>query len=309
MPLTEVRHNRETPQRQMELFLRFFGKEECEHGHSWGPGLRDLYIIHYVISGSGEFSTGGETYQLSQGQGFLITPGAIVHYTANEADPWVYSWVGFDGLHARAFMRRAGLSVSQPIFRAKRTGGGRSRSKSESESCESNREDSDCANWFDTSHQELVNAHETGCRDILYQSILYRLIGELMECADPALVDAQPLRANSKETYINEAITYIENNYSQKTTVEQIAHAVGLDRTYLSSLFKQQFDLSLQAFLLQFRMNRAVELLSSKQLSVSDISRSVGYTDPFLFSKMFKKVIGQSPRRTRELLEEQQGKL
>ncbi|WP_338554075.1 AraC family transcriptional regulator [Paenibacillus sp. KS-LC4] len=284
MSLTEVRHIQETPQRQMELLLRFFGKEECEPLHSWGPGLRDLYIIHYVISGSGEFSTGGEAYQLSQGEGFLITPGAIVHYTADESDPWVYTWVGFDGLHARAFMQRAGLSVTRPIFRAKG------------------------ASWFETSHQELVAAHGMGSRDILYQSILYRLIGELIECAEPALAEEQSLRANSKETYINEAITYIENNYSQKTTVEQIAQAVGLDRTYLSSLFKQQFDLSLQAFLLQFRMNRAVELLSSTQLSVSDISRSVGYTDPFLFSKMFKKVIGQSPRRTRELLEEQ-GKL
>ncbi|SFE74821.1 Helix-turn-helix domain-containing protein [Paenibacillus algorifonticola] len=302
MPLTEVRHNRETPQRQMELFLRFFGKEECEPLHSWGPGLRDLYIIHYVISGSGEFSTGGETYQLSQGQGFLITPGAIVHYTADEADPWVYTWIGFDGLHARAFVQRAGLSVSQPIFRAKRTGRDDSQDGS-------GRADNDGANWFDTSHKQLMDAHETGSRDILYQSILYRLIGELIECADPALTESRSLRANSKETYINEAITYIENNYSQKTTVEQIAQVVGLDRTYLSSLFKQQFDLSLQAFLLQFRMNRAVELLSSKQLSVSDISRSVGYTDPFLFSKMFKKVIGHSPRRTRELLEEEQGKL
>lgn len=47
-------------------------------------------------------------------------------------------------------------------------------------------------------------------------------------------------------------------------------------------------------------MNRAIELLRNPELTISDVSRSVGYTDPFLFSKMFKKVTGHSPRSSRK---------
>ena len=84
---------------------------------------------------------------------------------------------------------------------------------------------------------------------------------------------------------------FIESNYSQKITIQDIAAFVGLDRTYLSSLFKAKYGSSLQSFLVEYRMKRATELLASPELSISDISRSVGYTDPFIFSKMFKNRI------------------
>ncbi|GGG87636.1 AraC family transcriptional regulator [Paenibacillus radicis (ex Gao et al. 2016)] len=278
----EIYQKKEPPQRQMELRLRFFGEEHCQPLHSWGPGLRDLYIVHYVHSGKGQFSTGGETYKLTAGAGFLITPGTLVHYTADDTDPWSYSWIGFDGLHARAFLQRAGLSVSQPIFHA------------------NNGNDAE-NNWFEDAYRLLMDAYQRESSDIWEQSVLYRYIAELVECSEAR--SPEPKRANSKEVYMSQAITYIENSYSQKTTVQDIAQAVGLDSTYLSGLFKQQYGLSLQLFLLQFRMNRAVELLANPDLTVSDIARSVGYTDPFLFSKMFKKTIGIPPRAYREQLD------
>jgi len=92
----------------------------------------------------------------------------------------------------------------------------------------------------------------------------------------------------------------IENGYSRKLGAEDIASAVGLDRTYLSSLFKNAYGVPLQTFLLQYRMRRARELLRNPSLSVSDVARSVGYPDPFLFSKMFKRVCGVSPTAYRE---------
>ncbi|MUT67695.1 AraC family transcriptional regulator [Paenibacillus sp. NEAU-GSW1] len=285
----EFFNKNDSKQRQMELRLRFFGSEQCAPLHSWGPGLRDIYIVHYVVNGKGQFSTGGETYQLSEGQGFLITPNTLVHYAANETDPWTYSWIGFDGLHARAFMQRAGLSVSQPVFNAAKPpssppGTG--------------------ASWFDDAHRLLMVANDDNAADVLHQSLLYRYIAELISCSEQSgASDAKDTkRSGSKVAYLDKAISFIENQYSQKTTVQDIAQAVGLDSTYLSALFKQHFGLSLQSFLLQFRMNRAAELLANKALTISDIARSVGYTDPFVFSKMFKKSIGSSPRAYRENL-------
>ncbi|MFC7680371.1 AraC family transcriptional regulator [Paenibacillus sp. GCM10028914] len=270
-------------QGQMDLSLLFFGKQECAPSHSWGPGIRDSYIIHYIHSGSGVFSIQNQTYHLQAGQGFLIPPRTLVYYCADEHDPWTYSWFGFRGLHVKSFLQRSHLSSDHPIFQLDT--GNRDQNPSESVSA------------LETFHDELMNIRKERNEDVLSLSILYRLMAELIQYSPEELT--QPKPSVSKEAYVRQAIEFIENNYSQKISVMDIARSVGLDRTYLSGLFKAQLGLSLQAFLIEYRMNRAAELLQNKDLSVSDISRSVGYIDPFLFSKMFKKVTGRSPRSSR----------
>ncbi|MBB3113284.1 AraC-like DNA-binding protein [Paenibacillus phyllosphaerae] len=259
-------------QGQLDLNVLFHGKEECEPLHSWGPGLRDSYIIHYIHSGRGVFRMNGQTYALTAGEGFLIPPGAIVHYEADEREPWVYTWIGFRGMQAKALLSSAGLDADSPIFRT----GDRA--------------------FFECLHEELIAASQRRGSGLFFQSLLFRFLAELVECAEaPVRGPASP----SKEAYVRKASEWIEHNYSQKITVLEIARYVGLNRTYLSSLFQEQYGVSLQTYLLHYRMNRAAALLRNRELSISDISRSVGYTDPFLFSKMFKKVIGMSPTASR----------
>ncbi|KKO54914.1 AraC family transcriptional regulator [Paenibacillus sp. DMB20] len=283
MPRINVDLIHPSSQGQMDLSLLFFGKEECVPGHSWGPGLRDSYLVHYVHSGRGVFSLLDRTYELEAGQGFLIPPSALVFYQADEENPWVYSWFGFRGLHAKSLLQQAGLTAEFPVFRTAPIGNPLL-------------DRINPAGYFEHFHDDLVAVREERGRDALSLSILYRLMAELIRCAPEAVT---PRTSCSKESYVRQAIEYIENHYSQKISVQDIARFVGLDRTYLSGLFKSQFGLSLQAFLLEYRMNRAVDLLRNKELTVSDVSRSVGYTDPFLFSKMFKKVTGLSPRNAR----------
>ncbi|GLX70873.1 AraC family transcriptional regulator [Paenibacillus glycanilyticus] len=277
MPIFEFHLPSPVTERYMDLSLLFYGKQDCDPGHYWGPGLRDIYILHYVHSGTGQFRSGEASYDLRAGQGFLISPGALVYYKADEADPWTYSWIGLKGLHAKTLLQRAGLNDSSPIF----------------EAAEQNAFFENCYEQFHQAHDAYPNSG-----DVYSQSLLYRYMAELVACSkQPA---PPSYAANTRETYINKAVAFIENSYSLPISIQDIAKFVGLDRTYLSGLFKAQFGVSLQAFLLRFRMNRAVELLQHKELTIGDIARSVGYTDPFLFSKMFKKVIGSSPRASRD---------
>lgn len=92
---------------------------------------------------------------------------------------------------------------------------------------------------------------------------------------------------------------YIKTNYYNKVSITELAGMIGIDRIYLSSLFKESIQLSPQMYLLQYRMDKACDLMNNQQLSISDISHSVGYSDPLLFSKMFKKVKGVSPSHYR----------
>ncbi|SFF31460.1 AraC-type DNA-binding protein [Paenibacillus catalpae] len=275
MPISEIQLP--VTERYMDLSLLFWGKQDCDPGHYWGPGLRDMYIVHYVHSGSGQFRLGELSYELHAGQGFLIIPGALVYYKADEHNPWTYSWVGLKGLHAKSLLQRAGMNHSSPIFEA-----------------------SEYRDFFETVYEQFHHAFEAypNSGDLVSQSLLYQYMARLVACNRQSA--SPPHAVNTKEIYISKAVTFIENSYSLPISIQDIAKFVGLDRTYLSGIFKAQFGVSLQAFLLRFRMNRAVELLHHQELTIGDIARSVGYTDPFLFSKMFKRVIGTSPRASRD---------
>ena len=81
----------------IELSIFNCGIERCAPGQTWGPGIRDHYLIHLVLSGKGVFEVGGRTWEVSQGQLFFARPSQLIRYTADEQQPWEYSWVGFNG--------------------------------------------------------------------------------------------------------------------------------------------------------------------------------------------------------------------
>ncbi len=72
------------------------GSEDCAPAHSYGPAVREYYLIHYVVQGKGSFYFGGRQYRLSAGDLFLAAPGEVVFYQADEQQPWSYIWVGFE---------------------------------------------------------------------------------------------------------------------------------------------------------------------------------------------------------------------
>lgn len=72
------------------------GQEKCAPGHSYGPAVRDYYLLHYVLSGTGTFTSHGVTHTLHAGQVFVIRPFERTYYEADKTDPWHYVWIGFE---------------------------------------------------------------------------------------------------------------------------------------------------------------------------------------------------------------------
>ncbi len=77
------------------------GHESCKRGYYFGPHVRDYYLIHYVIKGTGVFSNATGDYSVKKGQIFIIRPGELTTYTADKDNPWSYIWVGFNGSLAK----------------------------------------------------------------------------------------------------------------------------------------------------------------------------------------------------------------
>lgn len=255
-----------------DLNMYHCGMEACRPGHYYGPAVRDHYLIHYIISGKGTFKYGEKVYHLKKGQGFLICPEDITYYQADSIEPWVYCWVGFRGHRAEHYLRQAELDRESPVF-----------------AYDSDNALSDCIfRMIDTYESNAWN--ETKILSLLYLFLSYLIGHKGIEGISGKVEDR-------RELYVKKAIEYIEMNYSRKIKITDIAEHIGLDRSYLGAVFKENVQKSLQQFLLEYRMDKACGLMKGGGLTISDISRSVGYDDPLLFSKMFKKVKGKSPKQ------------
>ena len=261
--------------RHTDLSMYRCGFEDCNAGHFWGPAVRDHYIIHYILDGKGIFTVGDNTYALGKYDGFLICPDTIVYYQADLDLPWSYAWVGFHGFKAAAYLKQAGLNSHNPIFRY-------------------DRDDflKDCLIRMIATKQ----LHKG--KEIRLLGLLYEFLSQLVETTDSNLA----CKNNTKEEYVKKALEYIAMNYSRNTSIAEIARNVGLDRSYLYSLFNEFVNASPQEYLINFRMEKACDLMRTASFTIGNIARSVGYDDPLMFSKAFKKVKGMSPRDFRKTL-------
>ncbi len=258
-----------------DLFMHYCGMSACEPGHTFGPAMRDHYVIHYILSGKGTLTIGDTTYELSKGQGFLLCPGVVSRYAASMTDPWEYVWVGFHGLNAPAYLAQADLSQSNPVFTY-------------------NKDDK-----VKSCLLEMVNAYDsykygTGLR---LQSLLYLLFAELTENSTKSReTEHKPIQYR----YIQKAISFIQMNYMEDLTVASLSAYIGLDRSYLCSIFKKFLNTPPQAYIAKYRINKACELLKNPSYSIAEISSMVGYKDPVVFQKFFKSYTGMSPSKYRK---------
>lgn len=262
----------------IDLGLYQFGWEQCDPSHSFGPAARNHYLFHLCLSGTGTLianNAQGEsiTYQVKSGQGFMIFPHQICTYIADHEIPWEYTWLEFDGLHAKEAIELTGLSCNQPIYKARYK---------------------DIAENMKDEMLYIVNHGDASP---------FHLIGHLFLFIDYFMRSASSTQVNKgnslRDFYIKEAISFIEQNFQNDISVEMIAGSCGLNRSYFGKIFRENMGKSPQEFLISYRMSKGAELLKLTGLSIADIGNAVGYPNQLHFSRAFKNVYGISPRQWR----------
>lgn len=262
----------------VDLGLFQFGWERCTPAHSFGPAARNHYLFHYILSGTGTLMADDskgvtQTYSIKSMQGFMIFPNQITTYVADKQLPWEYVWLEFDGLRVKSLLDIIGLSLDKPVYHARN---------------KSLREDMANEMLYISRHKDESPFHLIGH---LYLFLDYLL----RSAADEQLEHGSKLR----EFYIHEALTYIEHNFQNEITIEDIAGVCGLNRTYFGKIFKEALGKTPQEFLLNYRMLKAAELLKLTSLSIGDVGLAVGYANQMHFSRAFKNNYGISPREWR----------
>ncbi|WP_341347357.1 AraC family transcriptional regulator [Paenibacillus sp. FSL H3-0469] len=244
--------------------------------HRWGPGVRDVYALHYIVSGRGYLKTGQVVHPVEAGESFMIFPQTEVYYYPDPQDPWAYCWIEFSGAEALRLLAMIHISPEQPVVSAA---------------------PQDFRAMFDQVKGYELEPYARERSD----AALHLLLSYYMEYYPSG-------QASLKKDYVGSAKAYIESNYWKSSlSVLDVVEYVTIERSYLFRLFKKETGTSISGYLTAVRIRRACDLLAESRLSVKSLSYSVGYHDPLYFSKIFKKVTSYTPSQYRKVYRE--GKL
>ncbi|MFA9464496.1 MAG: helix-turn-helix domain-containing protein [Velocimicrobium sp.] len=252
-----------------DLHIYEIGKHACPPAYSYGPIIRNHYIFHYILNGRGILNIKGQKYVIAAHHGFIISPNTLAYYEADKEDPWNYIWVHLDGPKTTEYFQKAGLNAENPKF---------------TPLCYPNSIGS-------IMHSLLVNySNELFCIGKIY---------ELFDCIIKFSITRSPSTVNPQLAYMKTIINFIHFKYNEPIHMDDIAHVCSLERSYMTRLFKNTTGHTPQEYLTSYRMKTACHMLEEEYISIQNIAYSVGYRDPFTFSKAFKRYIGLSPSEYR----------
>lgn len=250
------------------------GYQKCEQNYQWGPGIRDHYLIHYIISGKGTYIANGKEYSLSAGDAFLVFPNSIVTYKSDSSAPWEYTWVGFAGSDAPTILQSTDFTKASPFIRQLENG----------EEIKRN-----ILSIYDSRGNNFESA-------VAMTGKLYTLLSSLLK------ISSKKICTNNNVSYVQKAIEFISENYSYPITIEDVATYVGLSRSHLFRTFQTVLNVSPKEYLTDFRIKQACNLIENTDLTFTAIANSIGFDNSLYFSKTFHKRKGLSPMEYKKKL-------
>ena len=239
------------------------GQQACPPLHSYGPVVRDFWLLHFVISGKGVFTNPKGTYTVRENQIFVIRPYEQVSYKADAGDPWHYVWIGFtaDGIEMPSALAETDV-ITAPYLKE----------------------------LFISAYEaeDFKQNDNSGAYEHYLCGVIWQMLGKI-------LYNAQK-KTSALEKYILPSINYMKTVYYHPgITVDDIARNLHVNKSYFSEIFKKEMGIAPKQYLNDIRMKKAAERLKKEDFTVSAVATSVGFPDAFSFSRAFKRHFNCSP--------------
>ncbi len=232
----------------------------------FGPGKRNEYIIHYVLSGEGFFNGN----KVTAGKGFLITPESFEYYYPSKDSPWEFIWIISDDEKMKSLFPYYNADEERGIF-----------------DFEKSEDIMEVKNFLIKNKNRVITHGEM-------LELFFKIFKGCLKSGKKA-----PLKSNA-ENYVAFAVNYIKSNCHRELTVSEITDILGVSQPYLFKIFKETLGKSPKEFITDIRIKEAKRLLSETNLLIGEVANSVGYSDALAFSKSFSGKTGVSPTKYRE---------
>lgn len=256
------------------VYLQEIGQQSLSFPHICKNKKFSSYVFFVVTDGLGKLEYGEDSYVISAGHcAFLDCRRAYSYYAFK--DTLTLSYVHFDGYNMADIYKEYLNQGGVPCYRAH---GPKS--------------------YLQILEQISESASSVSqTKDMEMYAKLTALLTRLMKAAKNAENAAH--RANTKQDMQN-VKKYLEQNYQERITLDILSELFYVNKFYLTRLFREQFGISVNNYLMQVRLSHAKRLLCSSDMSVKNIGRICGVGNANYFTRMFKKCEGMTPGEFRE---------
>lgn len=233
-------------------------------GFTFDKGDQDYYLVAMILDGSAQYRMHRKTFTVQKGDILFFPKGT--HYTAKvtSKEPWEHIVVAFrtegdiGNLPAEGVTRVTHGSRFEELFRQAYTV------------------------W-------------SGCGfgyKIQTKAIIHQILFSLMQENVSHLVGS-----NTALQALKAASDYMEQNYREKITVEELALRSGYSASHFSRVFSQVYDTSPIQYVNQIRIMHAKNLLRTGQYTLAEIAQACGFSNVYYFSRCFKQITGTTPAK------------
>lgn len=256
------------------IHLQEIGTLKAEKPHTSHRENLSSYLFFLVRAGSGELEYDGRSWRLHPGDCVFLDCRRGYYHRSSD-DLWTLSWAHFYGPNMGG------------IYEKYRERGGRA-----------------CFHPASlTGYEEILSdlfglaASSDYIKDMRIFQQLTALLTLLMEESwNPEPVgDSAPRRRS-----LQEVKDFIDANYASRLTLDLLSERFFLNKFHLSRVFKEQFGVTINAYLLQVRITHAKQLLRFSGQSIEQIGQECGMNDANYFSRIFKKIEGVTPGEYRK---------
>jgi len=261
--------------RVSDLYITHIGIFPRALGHlRHRPLGSSQYILLYCVEGSGWVQIEGKRRNIVANQLYIIPPKTACSYGADTKNPWTNYWIHFTGYNAAIYTPPVHQIIEIPPSN-----------------------DSRIEDRLVLFEEMLQNVED----HFKLEKVVYANI-----CLKQFLTSVKHLniyrsvKVEQENDLMKKVISLMKNNLHKKVRISELAKSCNCSGSNIYKLFKQNLDSAPQDFFIHLKMEKAQKYLIQTNLKVKDIGARLGYDDPYYFSRIFSKHIGQSPTNYRK---------
>jgi AraC-like DNA-binding protein len=254
--------------------IGFFPKAQFHYRER--PDGCEATIFLYCIEGEGWAILENDHQILIPAQTLLVLPAHTPHlYGASTAHPWSIYWFHLQGHEVASMVQN--LMLTDFTLRVPAT------------------ETLPLLTLFEQCYETLFYKGYSWRYHLFASQVMRHLLGILM------LLQPTSGQDEKKQEYVERATSYMTQHLESPLTLDELAHSVHLSRSHFVHVFKEVTGSTPIDAYLRLKMQRACQYLDLTDQSIKEIARRIGFQDPYYFSRLFRKMMKQSPSEYRKI--------
>ena len=232
------------------------------------------HTLIYCVSGSGELDYQGRTRNIERGDLVIINPNTPFTFTINNktADNTLY-WINFTGGLAQDFAERLLMKMEAGVAHA------------------------GVLNNIVSDFDHLL---ALGARGYTATNVIHA-VHILQQALSFLALQLRLTMFNNSSSFDLEAVeALMRNSLHQELSLDTLAHYSQLSKFHFAKKFKELTDSSPIQHFINMKIQHACSQLDNSDIAIKDIASGLGYSDPYYFSRLFKKLVGISPKQYRD---------